>query len=252
MAGQNRPVDRKLEEELRFLTEIGADFIFAPETKDGTKLARRRAEGKPAAGTGTDSVVEPGKSLQERQGILKDVEEKVLRCRLCRLSQGRTLAVPGEGSYEAPLMFIGEAPGADEDIQGRPFVGKAGQLLTKIIAAMGFARGDVYITNVVKCRPPQNRTPFRDEIETCRPYLLTQIETIAPRVIVGLGKVATDSFHPSAAGMSSLRGNFIEYGKILVMPTFHPSYLIRNEGNKEIKKLVWQDMQKVMAALGCK
>ena len=149
-------------------------------------------------------------------------------------------------------MFVGEGPGADEDIQGRPFVGRAGQLLTKIVAAMDFTRKDVYITNVVKCRPPQNRTPARDEIEKCRPYLLTQIETIAPRVIVCLGRVATDFFHPSAAGMSSLRGNFVEYGNILVMPTFHPSYLIRNEGNKEIKKLVWQDMQKVMAALSRK
>jgi DNA polymerase len=149
-------------------------------------------------------------------------------------------------------MFVGEGPGADEDIQGRPFVGRAGQLLTRIIAAMNTRRQDVYITNVVKCRPPQNRTPVREEIEKCRPYLLEQIECIAPRVIVSLGKVATDSFRPSAAGMSSLRGNFIEFGNTLVMPTFHPSYLVRNEGNKEIKKLVWQDMQKVMEALGRK
>ena len=251
MAGKNRPVDRRLEEEIRFLTEIGADFVFAPETKDGTKLALRRAAGNPA-GAEPDPVAESRKPLKEKQRILKQVEEKVLRCTLCRLSQGRKRAVPGEGSCETPLMFVGEGPGAEEDIQGRPFVGKAGQLLTKIITAMSFARPDVYITNVVKCRPPQNRTPVKDEIETCRPYLLTQIETIAPRVIVCLGKVATDSFHPSAAGMSNLRGNFIEYGDILVMPTFHPSYLIRNEGNKEIKKQVWQDMQKVMAVLGRK
>lgn len=251
MAGKNRPVDRRLEEEIRFLTEIGADFVFAPETKEGTKLALRRTAGNPV-GAVPDSAAESGTSLKEKQRILKQMEEKVLRCMLCRLSQGRKRAVPGEGSGETPLMFIGEGPGAEEDIQGRPFVGKAGQLLTKIITAMSFARQDVYITNVVKCRPPQNRTPVKDEIAACRPYLLTQIETIAPRVIVCLGRVATDSFHPSAAGMSSLRGNFIEYGDILVMPTFHPSYLIRNEGNKEIKKQVWQDMQKVMAVLGRK
>lgn len=231
MAGKNKPLRGRLEEELRFLSEIGADFVFAPDLKEGSR---------------------PAPSADEKRRILTDLEEKVLRCTLCRLSQGRTRAVPGEGSTEAPLMFVGEGPGADEDLQGRPFVGKAGQLLTKIISAMGFARQDVYITNVVKCRPPQNRTPLRDETEACRPYLLTQIETIAPRVIVTLGKVATDSFHPSAAGMSGLRGNFIVCGKILVMPTFHPSYLLRNEGNKEIKKLVWQDMQKVMAALGPK
>jgi DNA polymerase len=223
LAEKNKELLRGLEQELRFLTEIGAEFIFASEAKD---------------------------ELQRK--ILHALEEKILRCTLCPLSRSRTLAVPGEGDYSASLMFVGEGPGADEDIQGRPFVGKAGQLLTRIIAAMNCRRQDVYITNVVKCRPPQNRTPVREETEKCRPYLLAQIESIAPRVIVCLGKVATDFFHPSAAGISSLRGNFFEYGKILVMPTFHPSYLIRNEGNKEIKRLVWQDMQKVMEALGRK
>jgi len=223
LAEKNRRLLHGLEQELRFLSEIGAEFIFASEAKD-----------------------------ELRRNILQALEEKILRCTLCPLSQGRTRAVPGEGDYYAPRMFVGEGPGADEDIQGRPFVGKAGQLLTRIIAAMNYRRQDVYITNVVKCRPPQNRTPVREEIEKCRPYLLAQIESIAPRVIVCLGKVATDFFHPSGTGMSSLRGNFVEYGKILVMPTFHPSYLIRNEGNKEIKKLVWQDMQKVMDALGRK
>lgn len=219
MAEKNRRLLNGLEQELRFLSEIGAEFIF---------------------------------TSNEKQRILRALEEKILRCTLCPLSQGRTRAVPGEGDYSAPLMFVGEGPGADEDIQGRPFVGRAGQLLSRIIAAMNYRRQDVYITNVVKCHPPQNRTPVRDEVEKCRPYLLEQIENIAPRVIVSLGKVATDFFHPSAAGISGLRGNFIEYGKILIMPTFHPSYLIRNEGNKEIKRLVWQDMQKVMEVLGWK
>jgi DNA polymerase len=219
LAEKNRRLLNGLEQELRFLSEIGAEFIF---------------------------------TSNEKQRILRALEEKILRCTLCPLSQGRTRAVPGEGDYSAPLMFVGEGPGADEDIQGRPFVGRAGQLLSRIIAAMNYRRQDVYITNVVKCHPPQNRTPVRDEVEKCRPYLLEQIENIAPRVIVSLGKVATDFFHPSAAGISGLRGNFIEYGKILIMPTFHPSYLIRNEGNKEIKRLVWQDMQKVMEVLGWK
>jgi uracil-DNA glycosylase len=235
-----------LEEEIRFLSEIGAEFIFAPRAEDKVRPARKEEIALTAAAPPTP---EPG---PEKLRVLRALEEKILCCTLCPLARGRTRAVPGEGNPSASLMFVGEGPGADEDIQGRPFVGRAGQLLTKIIAAMNFKRSDVYITNVVKCRPPQNRTPFRDEMEKCRPYLLTQIETIAPRVIVSLGKPATDFFQPSAAAMSRLRGNFIEYGKILVMPTFHPSYLLRNEGNKEFKRLVWQDMQKVMDVLSRK
>jgi len=240
-----------LEQELRFLSEIGAEFIFAPE-RESKPLPERREPAQEPASAETHPAGIVRETDEEKRLVLRALEEKILRCTLCPLSQGRTRAVPGEGDYSAPLMFVGEGPGADEDIQGRPFVGRAGQLLTRIIAAMNYSRQDVYITNVVKCRPPQNRTPVRDEIEKCRPYLLAQIGSIAPRVIVSLGKVATDFFHPTSAGMSSLRGNFIEYGKILVMPTFHPSYLIRNEGNKEIKRLVWQDMQKVMDALSRK
>ena len=251
MAEKNKRLLQGLEQELRFLSEIGAEFIFTSEAKNKPWPGHQGAAGEPAeirtAPAGPVREVD-----QEKQRVLRVLEEKILRCTLCPLSQGRTRAVPGEGDYSAPLMFVGEGPGADEDIQGRPFVGRAGQLLTRIISAMNYRRQDVYITNVVKCRPPQNRTPVREEIEKCRPYLLAQIEHIAPRVIVSLGKSATDFFHPSAVGMSSLRGNFIEYGKILIMPTFHPSYLIRNEGNKEFRKLVWQDMQKVMEALGRK
>jgi DNA polymerase len=237
--------------ELRFLSEIGADFVFAPEAKDGLRPGRRGEVEKSAIvqTAAADLVRKPDLEMQR---ILHALEEKILSCALCPLARGRTRAVPGEGNSSASLMFVGEGPGADEDVQGRPFVGKAGQLLTKIISAMNFKRPDVYIANIVKCRPPQNRTPFREEIEKCRPYLLAQIECIAPRVIVSLGKSATDFFHPSAAAISGLRGNFIEYGKILIMPTFHPSYLIRNEGNKEIKRLVWQDMQKVMDVLSRK
>ena len=201
---------------------------------------------------GVDFVASEGAKTQSKTSGLHALEEKVLSCRLCTLAATRTLAVPGEGSYDARLMFVGEAPGADEDIQGRPFVGRAGQLLTKIIEAMGFKREEVYITNIVKCRPPKNRTPLRPEIESCRGYLIAQIEAISPRIIVTLGKVATDFFIPSAAGMSALRGNFHRRGEILIMPTFHPSYLIRNEGDRTIKRLVWQDMQKVMVALAGK
>jgi DNA polymerase len=180
------------------------------------------------------------------------LEETIRNCQKCPLAQTRTNAVPGEGNLNADLMFIGEGPGRDEDLQGRPFVGRAGQLLTKIIHAMTFERDDVYITNIVKCRPPGNRNPEANEIASCKDYLLTQIERIDPKVIVSLGKVATNFFIRSSLGMTALRGDFYDFNDIKVMPTFHPSYLIRNEGNKKLKKMVWEDMKKVMAFLGKK
>ena len=221
----------ELEEQLRFFKEIGADFVFKRNTgpKPGSRPSGRSA----------------------REEILA-LHEKILRCKKCPLALGRTHAVPGEGNLEAELMFIGEGPGHDEDVQGRPFVGRAGQLLTKIIQAMKFERTDVFIANIVKCRPPENRTPYRDEVARCSPYLLDQIRLIQPRIIVTLGKVATDFFIHSASGMTSLRGQFYVWNGIQVMPTFHPSYLIRNEGNRGIRKMVWDDMQKVMALLGKK
>jgi uracil-DNA glycosylase family 4 len=178
--------------------------------------------------------------------------ETILNCQKCPLAQTRTHAVPGEGDLNADLMFVGEGPGRDEDLQGRPFVGRAGQLLTKIIHAMTFQRDAVYITNIVKCRPPGNRNPLGNEIASCMDYLLAQIEQINPKVIVTLGKVAADFFIRSSLGMTALRGDFYDFDNIKVMPTFHPSYLIRNEGNKSLKKMVWEDMKKVMDFLGKK
>ena len=180
------------------------------------------------------------------------LEETILNCQKCPLSQTRTHAVPGEGDLNTDLMFVGEGPGRDEDSQGRPFVGRAGKLLTKIIHAMKFQREEVYITNIVKCRPPGNRNPQGNEIASCKDYLLAQIELIDPKVIVTLGRVATDFFIHSSLGMTALRGDFYDFENIKVMPTFHPSYLIRNEGNKNLKKMVWEDMKKVMAFLGKK
>ncbi len=245
MAEENKS---RLERELRFLSDIGAEFIFAPERKRMTRKESPEAGPTPSAKVTSQAYVQRTDGTERSKTIL-DLEQRILACTLCPLSQGRTHAVPGEGNDRAELMFVGEGPGADEDSQGRPFVGRAGRLLTRIIAAMDFRREDVYITNVVKCRPPKNRTPVREEIETCRSYLAAQIEAIAPKVIVSLGKVATDFFLPSPTGMSKLRGHFVEYGESLIMPTFHPSYIIRNEGNKELKKLVWQDMKQVMAVL---
>jgi DNA polymerase len=177
------------------------------------------------------------------------VRDELGDCRRCRLAEGRTRLVFGVGSPEARLFFVGEGPGADEDAQGRPFVGRAGQLLTKIIGAMTYDRADVFIANIVKCRPPENRVPRPDEVAACSPYLIEQIAAINPRVIVTLGKSATDFFAPSAQGMTERRGRFQEWRGILVMPTFHPSYLVRNEGNAGLKKMVWDDMQQVMAKL---
>ncbi len=193
-----------------------------------------------------------GVDFVTQESPILSLEETILNCQKCPLSQSRTHAVPGEGDLNAELMFIGEAPGRDEDIQGRPFVGRAGQLLTKIIQAMTFQRDEVYITNIIKCRPPGNRNPQGNEIASCKDYLLAQIDLISPKVIVTLGKVAADFFIRSSLGMTALRGDFYDFEDIKVMPTFHPSYLIRNEGNRNLKKMVWDDMKKVMAFLGKK
>jgi uracil-DNA glycosylase family 4 len=181
------------------------------------------------------------------------IRDQVLACRKCRLAAGRTQAVPGEGDPAAELMFVGEGPGRDEDIQGRPFVGRAGQLLTKIIEAMKLQRSQVFIANIVKCRPPDNRVPQRAEVESCTPYLLRQIALIRPKVIVTLGKTSTEFFLPDVTGaMTAIRGRFYDWNGLKIMPTFHPSYLIRNEGDKGIRKMVWDDMQQVMSFLGRK
>jgi uracil-DNA glycosylase len=243
-----------LKERARFFDNIGAQFMIDPDPgrKKTPRSATRRAvqAPEPASVGKAASKSEPRRPPSPED--IKALEQAVLGCGLCPLSRLRTNAVPGEGNWSAELMFIGEGPGRDEDLQGRPFVGRAGQLLTKIIAAMGFRREDVYIGNVVKCRPPENRVPHREEIEACSPYLLRQIDMIRPRVIVTLGKTPTDFFIPSRLGMTALRGRFGEYRGIPVMPTFHPAYLVRNERNRELKRMVWEDMQKVMALLGKK
>ena len=216
-----------LEERMKFFSQLGVEYLSSPVSSSAS-------------------------SPVSKSPSFISLVENILRCQKCPLSQERKIAVPGEGNSEAELMFVGEAPGHDEDVQGKPFVGRAGQLLTKIINAMGYQRQEIYITNVIKCRPPQNRTPYKKELEQCTPYLLEQIEMIDPKVIVALGKVAADFFIESELSMSLLRGNFYEFKKIRVMPTFHPSYIIRNEGSREIKKMVWEDMKKVMAVLGKK
>ncbi|OGP11203.1 MAG: DNA polymerase [Deltaproteobacteria bacterium GWC2_42_51] len=181
---------------------------------------------------------------------LESVREELGDCKRCRLHKGRTNIVFGVGNPNASIVFVGEAPGEDEDLQGEPFVGKAGQLLTKIINAMGLKREDVYICNVVKCRPPKNRNPEPDEIATCRPFLEKQLDAIRPKIIVALGTHAAQTLLNTTEKITALRGQFYWYrDSIQVMPTFHPSYLLRNESKKGE---VWEDMQMALKALGLK
>ena len=243
-----------LKGQVDFLSEAGAGFVLRP-AGNGDRGAPASDGPRPEAAAGASTLPSlaglPAQTAAERKE-LEEIDQRILVCKLCPLHRLRTRAVPGEGDRSAELMFIGEGPGRDEDAQGRPFVGRAGQLLRKIIAAKKFREDEVYITNMVKCRPPDNRVPHREEEEACSPYLIRQIELIRPKVIVLLGKTPTDWFLPSRQGMTSRRGRFGDHRGIPVMPTFHPSYLIRNEGNREIKRMVWDDMQKVMALLGRK
>ena len=179
---------------------------------------------------------------------LEEIAAYVSTCRSCPLHPTRTNTVPGEGNANTPdILFIGEGPGADEDAQGRPFIGKAGQLLTKMIEAMGYSREELFIANVVKCRPPNNRTPLPEEMEACLPYLRQQVGLIKPKVIVGLGATAIKGLLGKTAGITRLRGTWQEYQGIKLMPTFHPSYLLRDPSKK---KVVWQDLQLVLKELG--
>ncbi len=181
-----------------------------------------------------------------QNSLLAELQRIVSACEKCRLAKTRTQVVYGVGSPNADLMFIGEAPGRDEDIQGEPFVGRAGQLLTDIIKAMKLTRDDVYIANVIKCRPPENRNPEQDELDMCRPYIRQQVEIIQPKVIVTLGRFALQSLTEKGFAISSVRGQWLDYNGVKVMPTYHPAYLLRNPA---AKKEVWADMKKVMSEL---
>lgn len=180
---------------------------------------------------------------------LEAVREDLGECTRCPLHRTRTTIVFGEGNPAARLMFIGEGPGADEDRQGRPFVGRVGQLLTRMIEAMGLHRSEVYIANVVKCRPPKNREPVRIEIDTCFPFLEAQIKVIGPEVIVALGKVAAVSLLETKEPIGKLRGRIHYRQGIPLMPTYHPSFLLRNEGDRRWKGEAWSDLKQVMALL---
>lgn len=180
---------------------------------------------------------------------LEAIRTELGDCKRCPLHEGRLNIVFGEGNPRARVMFVGEGPGADEDRQGEPFVGRAGQLLTKMIRAMGFDRSEVYIANIVKCRPPANRDPEPLEISTCLPFLKSQIAAVKPRVLVALGRIATCSLLGTTEPLSALRGRFHDLDGTPLMPTYHPSFLLRKEADRRYKAEAWEHLQKVMAFL---
>jgi DNA polymerase len=233
---------------LKYYRELGVDGISRDVRWRRRESGRHAGPENPAP---VEPPVEPGPATPVRvsaaRGLeLKEIRDEIGDCTRCKLHKGRTNIVFGVGDPQARLMFIGEGPGADEDLKGEPFVGRAGQLLTQIIKAMGLTREQVYIANVVKCRPPENRNPEADEIEQCSPFLRAQIASVNPLVIVALGKFAAQTLLGVETPISRMRGQFHQMGPVAVMPTFHPSYLLRNPG---AKREVWEDMKMVMARL---
>jgi DNA polymerase len=244
---------QQLAEHLRFYSELGVDGISrdaawrsrADSAMTGTPIAAP-ANATPAgpAVPDTPRLITIARSPEE---ALITIREDIGDCTRCKLhTLGRTQIVFGVGNPHADLMFVGEAPGGDEDIQGIPFVGKAGQKLTQIIEAIQLKREDVYIANVIKCRPPGNRNPEPDEVEQCEPFLFRQIDTVQPKVIVALGKFAAQSLLKTADPISRLRGRIYSYRGAKLVPTFHPAYILRNPSSR---REVWEDMKKVRALL---
>jgi len=224
-----------------------------PEFEDIVETLKRYMELESLSGQ-KELPIRPGQVTERRKlpppiGDLSRIEQEALTCTKCELFKTRTHVVFGAGSPRAHLMFVGEAPGREEDLQGIPFVGRAGALLTKIIEAIDLKRKDVYIANVLKCRPPANRNPYPTEILTCEEYLIKQIEIIKPRVICALGKFAAQTLLRSADPITRLRGKFYDYHGAKLMPTFHPAYLLRNPGDK---RLVWEDVKKIKKELVAK
>jgi DNA polymerase len=244
---------RALADRIRFYNELGiydfyrrespAPIQLQPEERDPLPIA------KAVARIPDDLLDQVKPESDPAQGLLA-IREDIGDCTRCRLSkQGRKQIVFGVGNPCAELMFIGEAPGADEDIQGEPFVGRAGQLLNNMIKAMGLRREDIYIANIIKCRPPGNRTPERDECETCSPFLMRQIATIKPKVLVALGAVAAKTLLAINAPMSELRGHWYDFRGTKLAVTYHPAFLLRDPRQK---KEAWKDLQMVMKELGLK
>jgi DNA polymerase len=235
-----------LAEHLRFYQELGVTGV----SRDAKW---RRRDGAPADGSAREADpgaadVVPVTFAWSAAEALTAIREDLGDCTRCKLhGQGRTQIVFGVGNPSADLMFVGEAPGADEDVQGIPFVGRAGQLLTKMIEAMGLRRDEVYIANVLKCRPPGNRNPEPDEIAMCEPFLFRQLASIEPKVVIALGAFAARTLLKTQDPISRLRGRVFDYRGAKLIPTFHPSFLLRSPG---YKREAWDDLKKALALLG--
>src|SRR5882757_9043046 len=264
-------LQEKISERLRFYEDLGLSPFYRDRRSPKKQLSTFSVESSSAA---TEEPILPkaapkasaipnidskpglpvatGPSLFEGAGkipgeTLLKVREDLGECARCKLHKTRNKIVFGDGSAKAQLVFVGEGPGADEDAQGLPFVGRAGKLLTQMIEAMGLQRKDVYICNVVKCRPPENRAPEPDEVASCSPFLIRQIDSIHPKVIVCLGATAAKTILNTTRGISQFRGEWLEWRGHKLMATYHPAYLLRNP---PAKADVWKDLQKVMAELG--
>jgi uracil-DNA glycosylase len=253
-----RPIDSALRsaisDRIKYYNDLGIyDFYRRPPAASSSDIATTDVALTPSPAKAVTE--EPHESTSAREPLgsdptaaLRQIREDIGDCTRCRLhKQGRKQIVFGVGNPRAELMFIGEAPGADEDEQGEPFVGRAGQLLNNMIKAMGLRREDVYIANIIKCRPPGNRTPERDECETCSPFLMRQIEVIAPKALVALGAVAAKTLLAINAPMSELRGRWYDFRGTKLAVTYHPAFLLRDPRQK---KETWKDLQMVMKELG--
>ncbi len=232
---------------VNYYREMGIyDFYRRPVEERPELVLQTAADAAPEAEA---SLPSPLSTVQDKPAALKIIREDIGDCTRCRLHKGRTKLVFGVGNVNADIMFVGEGPGADEDAQGEPFVGRAGQLLNNMISAMGIKREEVYIANIVKCRPPGNRTPEKDECDTCSPFLMRQIEVVQPKVIVALGAVAAKNLLAINDSMANLRGRWYDFRKCKLLVTYHPAYLLRDPRQK---KEAWKDLQMVMKYLGLK
>lgn len=252
-SGTNVPLaDLVKQLEMAAAPSIPARPAAAPAAKSGPAAATQpqppaAPAPSPAKPAGNFLKGQNGLSRDEKRQRLAEFSQSIAGCVNCRLAQGRKQVVFGAGNPDADIVFIGEAPGFNEDQQGEPFVGAAGQLLDKIILAMQFRREDVYICNVIKCRPPDNRDPYGDEIEQCEPFLMRQLEIIEPRAIVCLGLHAARTLLRNVPGISVIRGKWQKFRGVPLMPTYHPAYLLRTPA---AKAKVWDDMQQVMKMFG--
>jgi DNA polymerase len=232
---------------VNYYREMGIYDFYRQAVPEGAELQMGKTS-KPASPPSSALFAEPELPvIQDKPAALQAIREDIGDCTRCRLHKGRTNLVFGVGNVNADIMFVGEGPGADEDAQGEPFVGRAGQLLNNMITAMGLKREDVYIANVVKCRPPGNRTPEKDECDVCSPFLLRQIEVVRPKVIVALGAVAAKTLLAVNDSMANLRGRWYDFRGSKLAVTYHPAYLLRDPRQK---KEAWKDLQMVMKYLG--